>query len=143
MQWRGDFNAGFSTAESTWLPVNPIFVWLNMETQATSEDVHNSHIGVYRDVIRFRKQLSDPGGHVNIEDESSMLVVYTTEFSVLLNFGEAEVHFNLLEILAKREDMSGKVNARSVNGSEHNKVGSLVDLSSMKLMGKEAVLIRI
>ena len=59
MQWSNQFNAGFSESNKTWLPVNPNYPWLNVEQQLNSEDLHNTHIGVYMDTIRTRKAVPD------------------------------------------------------------------------------------
>ena len=142
MQWTAEMNAGFSTSETTWLPVNPNYPWLNVEAQSTDEDPHNTHVGVYKDVMQFRKQIKDLNKSINLNTEQSLLVAFTFDFGLLLNFGEDEVSFDLIEHSGMPWEMIAEVRARSVNGSAENTVGSWVDLSNVKLAGYEAVLIR-
>jgi len=142
MQWSAELSAGFSSSETTWLPVNPNYLWLNVEAQTTDEDPHNTHIGVYKDVMKFRKEIKDLDKTVTLNHDQGLFVAFTFDFGLLLNFGEDEVSFNIMEHSGMPWDMIGEVKARSINGSTENKVGAWVDLSSVKLAGYEAVLIK-
>lgn len=48
-QWSSEQNAGFSTAEKTWLPVRPNYVYKNLEVQKNAE----------RSTYKFYLQLSE------------------------------------------------------------------------------------
>jgi hypothetical protein len=54
---------GFSSSESTWLPVNPNYVELNLEAQKAAE---KSHYKVYKQLIELRKNptIQRGGAHV-------------------------------------------------------------------------------
>ena len=62
IQWSSEKNSGFSTSDSTWLPVNPNYVTLNVEAQNQAEE---SHLKLYKDThgvrsaIKFEK--NEPG----------------------------------------------------------------------------------
>ena len=83
MQWSGiSANAGFSTANETWLPVNPNYVEINVETEKTNNFSHwsifqqlatlksyyyqnpNNNLikvsPVQNNVLAFGKQFNDP-----------------------------------------------------------------------------------
>merc|ERR1719329_860904 len=52
MQWDSSSNAGFSTAANTWLPVNPDYVTLNVNTQ---EEEPASALSVMMGTLSFRR----------------------------------------------------------------------------------------
>ncbi len=54
VQWSSDPNAGFTTAETPWMSVNPNYTWLNMAQQEEDPD---SILNFYRKAIALRKQL--------------------------------------------------------------------------------------
>lgn len=51
MQWSDEKNAGFSTADSTWLPVHPNYEELNLVNQQLAP---SSHYKVYQSLIKLR-----------------------------------------------------------------------------------------
>ena len=55
VQWSGEKNAGFTTADTTWMNVNPNYTWLNTSQQEEDAD---SILQFYRKAISLRKSLS-------------------------------------------------------------------------------------
>jgi len=55
VQWTDESNAGFTTAETPWMNVNPNYTWLNAAQQ---EEDDNSILHFYRKAIALRKSLS-------------------------------------------------------------------------------------
>jgi alpha-glucosidase len=53
MQWSGALNAGFSSAQKTWLPVSPGYVERNVAAESRSPDSLLAH---YKALIRLRRQ---------------------------------------------------------------------------------------
>lgn len=53
MQWNGrDKNAGFSSADKTWLPMNPSWSAVNVEAQANATEL--THLTVYKEAAKLR-----------------------------------------------------------------------------------------
>ena len=147
MQWSNTTNAGFSLASATWLPVNQNYPWLNVEVQENSEDEHNTHLGVYKDVMKVRRLLgTDTTAQTmfyhTIRDT---FIAVTDSLVLILNFADTETIINLEEILFQHDifPFQGIVAARSVDGSDRNKFGTPVILiEDIRIAGLEAVLIK-
>ena len=144
MQWSNQTNAGFSTANQTWLPVNPNYEWLNVEEQEMGEAgrSHNSHLAVYRDVMRVRGHQEEPVYYHTIGDT---FVAISNNILLIMNFADTETTINLEDILFQHDIFSvqGVVAARSVNGTVENQVGTPVVLIGDIRIGRlEAVLIK-
>ncbi|XP_320159.4 maltase A3 isoform X1 [Anopheles gambiae] len=55
-QWDSSKNAGFSTANHTWLPVSPNYTLVNVEKQLV--EYEHSHLHVYRSLVRMKQIVS-------------------------------------------------------------------------------------
>jgi len=55
VQWSGEKNAGFTTADTPWMRVNPNYTWLNTAQQEEDPD---SILNFYRKAVKLRKSLS-------------------------------------------------------------------------------------
>jgi glycosidase len=98
MQWDGTKNAGFSSAEKTWLPVHPNYAEVNVEKQSREED---SLLNTVRAVLKFRKAnpaLQEgsfefleglPGGMLGFERKTEI-----QKLLVMLNFDEKDKDVN-------------------------------------------------
>ena len=78
VQWSSEKNAGFTTADTTWIEVNPNYTHINVAQQETDPD---SVLNFYRKAIKLRKELSCVR-HGNYREHfraSSKLYVYTRE----------------------------------------------------------------
>jgi alpha-glucosidase len=53
MQWDNSPNGGFSTADKTWMGVNPNFQWLNVQNQ--KDDIYSIY-HYYKTMIQIRKE---------------------------------------------------------------------------------------
>jgi len=67
LQWNNESSAGFSDSLSTWLPVNPNYVWLNLADQES--EGHESHLGVYKDVQVLRRSVAREPLGMSTQDE--------------------------------------------------------------------------
>jgi len=52
-QWSSGANAGFSTNSTTWLPINPNYVTVNVETESAAT---TSHLKFYKQLVELRKE---------------------------------------------------------------------------------------
>lgn len=97
MQWDMSRNAGFSSAEKTWLPVHDNYKMVNVEKQS-SED--NSLLNTIRALLEIRQQehaMREGSLHL-IEGLPKNILGYVREFekkrvAVFLNFSERETEF--------------------------------------------------
>ncbi len=91
MQWDASHQAGFSTAEETWLPVAPEYVSNNVQTQEADPD---STLNFYRRVLAYRRASPalHSGRYYSVETNADQQVFvfwrrYNDQASlVLLNF---------------------------------------------------------
>jgi len=107
MQWDGTKNAGFSSAEKTWLPVHPNYVNINVETESKQED---SLLRTIQSLLKIRKQenaLQEGNMHF-LEGLPENIFGYSRSFEgktifVLLNFGSEmkEIQLSASECLLK------------------------------------------
>ena len=51
MQWNNLTNSGFSTGNTTWLPLSPTYPTLNVQAQLAADE---SHLKVYKELVRIR-----------------------------------------------------------------------------------------
>lgn len=54
VQWSGEKNGGFTTADTPWMSLNPTYTWINVESQ---EKKDTSILNFYRKAIALRKKL--------------------------------------------------------------------------------------
>ena len=97
MQWDVSTSAGFSSASSTWLPVNPDYRTVNVAAQA---DDRSSLFSFYRNVIWKRKQSAAlTRGSIEVLRETPRgILAYLREYRderclVVLNFSDSAVNF--------------------------------------------------
>ncbi len=93
MQWDAGANAGFSSAASTWLPVNPDYPVVNVQAETARTD---SLLSTVRELLRLRR--AEPALHSGslmlLDGLPDGLLGYTRrtdsdEIAVFLNFGSS------------------------------------------------------
>ena len=99
VQWSAEKNAGFTTAETPWMKVNPNYTWLNTAQQEEDPD---SILNFYRKAVKLRKSLSCVRHGVYQEHfpASDKLYLYSMDdgkqkILVVCSFSEKEVRFKL------------------------------------------------
>ncbi|XP_063968062.1 alpha-glucosidase-like [Lytechinus pictus] len=153
MQWNMDKNAGFSTAEKTWLPVNDNYkMGVNVESEQKDP---TSVLSLYKALARIRKQR--PAFHTNTMDYG---IVSDDIFSFLRrpNPDESDQPSYLVAIhLGKKTIVIGdyvstiRANGVTINSSEGvveissrmDRNGETVNLEALELTLGEALVVRI
>ncbi|XP_054747119.1 maltase A2-like [Anastrepha obliqua] len=142
MQWDTSKNAGFSTGNSTWLPVNPNYSYLNVQTQ---RGVARSTLNIYKGMTSlkqteaFKAFKEDGGFSYGALKEQVFQVVRTAvgreEYRLLANFGS---QIEYLDGLANKT-----MEYVLLTSYSPHKYGDKVDLSQrIYLMPYEAVILR-
>lgn len=121
MQWTRGRNAGFSTAEKTWLPVPSTAQTRNVETEANDP---NSILNFYKRLIRLRRQspaLTD-GDYQAVGDDPKVFAYrrQTTKQSViaLLNMSGESRAFDLSGANGERKSSVYQLLLSSARGAE-------------------------
>jgi oligo-1,6-glucosidase/alpha-glucosidase len=99
MQWNGTKNAGFSSAEKTWLPVHENHKEINVEAESREKD---SLLNVIRDLLKLRKheKALQEGSLELIENLPAGLLGFARKLGneqiiILLNFNSKEKQFEI------------------------------------------------
>ena len=102
MQWSGsEINAGFSNAEHTWLPVNPNYININVD----SENEHtSSHLNIYKTLIYERRAdlVFDIGGFNGMTGNNILAFYRSVDyfpyvFVTMVNFNSNEASYDFSE----------------------------------------------
>ncbi|CAF0980695.1 unnamed protein product [Brachionus calyciflorus] len=98
-QWTNGKNSGFSSSDKTWLPINPNYKFLNVESQLKE---YRSHLKVFKDLVNLRRSPSFQWGSyktivVNDQIFSFLRRAYGfPPFLVVMNFSNSSTQVNLL-----------------------------------------------
>ncbi|HSL44670.1 MAG TPA: alpha-glucosidase [Anaerolineales bacterium] len=117
MQWNGTRNAGFSSAQKTWLPVHENYETINVEKQMAEPD---SLLNTVRALLKIRNQerCLREGSLEILENLPQGVLGYATMLEgkrvlILLNFDEREMEFqfassNAVFKLSECDEVKGK-----------------------------------
>lgn len=135
IQWNTEKNAGFSTADETWLPVNDNYKTINVETESHDP---KSMLSLYKTLLDLKKThaaLKD-GIYTPLPMPAENVLAYTRETGndkllVLLNFDEQEKQIAL--------EMKGKV----ILDAKLGQTGQEIDLSNFALSANQGYILKI
>lgn len=96
-QWDDSKNAGFSTADKTWLPVADNYTEVNVKVQAATT---NSHLDLFKKLVAIRKNPALKYGEYKSALIGDNVYAYIRKldgevYVIVLNFGTEEVNVNL------------------------------------------------
>ncbi|SDK61355.1 oligo-1,6-glucosidase [Catalinimonas alkaloidigena] len=122
MQWDDSPHGGFSTAEATWIDVNPNYREINVaQAQANPDSVLNH----YKKLIRLRRQHSVLvyGEYEIIDEENEQVYAYLRKDAqecllIMLNFTPKELRFSLPESVQFTKSETLITNYQAVTLSE-------------------------
>ncbi|XP_042871778.1 maltase 1-like [Penaeus japonicus] len=143
MQWSDELNAGFSTANATWLPVNETSV--NVAAQEAAEV---SHLQVFRELAKLRQEITFVRGDLAFplvtEEVIAILRSYqgAPSYLVVINTSASQVIVDLLQETDLPETATAVL--RSVTDtSEDTAPGNEVQLDNLMLVGGEGIVFRL
>ena len=139
-QWDDTTSAGFSTSETTWLPVHENYKTLNLAAQKLAPA---SHYKVFKAMARIKKKLPIfKKGSVEVSVIKNVLGIVrrlegSSPVSLLINMGKEDevVDANSFLIIPK------ELIVYSASVDSKIKIGSKVDTSTMKIPGSASVLL--
>ncbi|CAL1544181.1 unnamed protein product [Lymnaea stagnalis] len=92
MQWTAGYQAGFTTGNHTWLPIQANYTTYNVESEKTDP---KSHLNLYKEYANLRQLSAFKYGDINVnvvtnDNVLSFLRYYGSErYLVAINFGQA------------------------------------------------------
>ncbi|XP_044726881.1 maltase A3-like [Chrysoperla carnea] len=101
LQWDDSKNAGFSTAEKTWLPVSQKYKETNLKKQKAEKE---SHYKVYKDLVKLRQADALINGDFSSHVEGSNVLLILRKlnnsklFLTAINFGDIHEEVDLSKI---------------------------------------------
>ncbi|XP_066995968.2 maltase A1 [Anabrus simplex] len=139
-QWDDSKNAGFSTADTTWLPVNQNYKTLNVEAQLKDP---KSHLNIYKKLAEARKDPVVQNGDLTtlVVDTNVLSFARTLESSVyvvVINLGGNDVSVDLSNKFGINSD-SLDVYVSSSNSALSE--GQRIQLSNIQLEKYAAVVL--
>ncbi|XP_071453870.1 maltase A3-like [Hetaerina americana] len=143
-QWNDEPFAGFTSGNSTWLPVNPNYVKLNVKAQEL-ETV--SHINIYKQLLSVRETPTAQKGDLSIRTIGDHLFAFTRNYPdeegllVLVNLGLEEMNNVNLQTVFDKLPEEATVKITSI----FSKViaGETVDTKDMTLLPNEGLVLGI
>lgn len=97
--WDTTKNAGFTTGDTTWLPVNSDYITMNVKTQS---EAANSHLKIFKKLTKLRKhQVLRKGEYDAQLTSNDNVLIYRRWFGeedlavVILNFGSEAATVNV------------------------------------------------
>ncbi|XP_045034539.1 maltase A3 [Daphnia magna] len=143
MQWDDTFNAGFSTAAETWLPMGENYPTVNVKLQ---KENLVSHLNIYRTMVALRQEASVLYGAYDFPivdaDAFTLTRIRTnsTSYIVVLNVGLEGRRFNLSGVTGIPE--KAKVVVRSVQAtSGETQIGFTINTNDFPVGAQEGLVL--
>ncbi|XP_049886229.1 maltase A1-like [Pectinophora gossypiella] len=140
-QWSADKNAGFSTADKTWLPVAAGYESLNVETQRVQE---RSHLNVYKTLSSLRTYpVFRQGRYESVALNNDVFAFrrwYNGEtYVVVVNLRDMPYSLDLTYF----DNVSGLLEVVVTNIQSFKNTGELLEASGLVIDGSESLVLRV
>uniref|UniRef100_T1GX60 Glycosyl hydrolase family 13 catalytic domain-containing protein n=1 Tax=Megaselia scalaris TaxID=36166 RepID=T1GX60_MEGSC len=137
--WDSTFNAGFSTAPKTWLPVASTYTALNVEAESNANG--NSHLKIYKELIKLRSRKVMKNGDYRYRANNNVFIlkrfISGVEIVVLLgNMGDHNEYINLTEV---DPSIPANLEILIVSMNSEKVVGTTLNTKSVQLKPSEAI----
>jgi len=150
MQWNNELNAGFSSNDKTWLPVNNDYEKNNVKAQL-AHGIETSHIEVVMNIAKLKSEPSIQWGEfVKIDLQSDSVFAFVRQaigfdgYLVVVNYGPDDDVVDLSSNAPTHVPGQGTIVATTLNFDSHVraedfKVGTSVQLDNIHLRKGEGV----
>lgn len=143
MQWNNEKNAGFSSANKTWLPVASNYKKLNVKIQNAAQ---KSHLKLFKRLTTYRKRKILAEGDLNLKTTDSNLVLYKRKVDkvgyvvVVLNFSDKPQSLAAIKQQFPRADSRLQV----VASSKQVKIkdNAWINIVNTKIPGESAIVLQ-
>ncbi|XP_037954865.1 maltase A3-like [Teleopsis dalmanni] len=141
-QWSDEKNAGFSTANKTWLPISDMYKEVNVKRE---RGMSLSHLNVYKRLQELRQEPTLRHGDVLVKAVNNAVLgvkrtllndhTYVTVMNIFDNVVNVDLS-NAFDGLPKQMEYA------IITSKSSARIGNLVNISSLRLLPKEAVVLR-
>ncbi|XP_063838399.1 maltase A1-like [Ostrinia nubilalis] len=140
-QWSADVNAGFSTAQKTWLPVAEGYETLNVEVQRQAE---KSHLTIYKHLSSLRKEaVFRHGRYESVAFNNDVFAFrrwYKGEnYVIIINFRDNPHTINLEYF----ENVTGHMEVVESSILSPKKAGEEIHADHLHVEGYEAIVLKV
>ncbi|XP_037946747.1 maltase A3-like isoform X1 [Teleopsis dalmanni] len=141
-QWSDEKNAGFSTANKTWLPISDMYKEVNVKRE---RGMSLSHLNVYKRLQELRQEPTLRHGDVLVKAVNNAVLgvkrtllndhTYVTVMNIFDNVVNVDLS-NAFDGLPKQMEYA------IITSKSSARIGNLINISSLRLLSKEAVVLR-
>lgn len=141
-QWSSKPNAGFSSNSSTWLPVNPNHVTINVETERAQSI---SYLNVYKKLVELRKSKTLQYGDVSVSSLGDSIVAIKrslpddSTYVMLANVKDEIASGDITNIL----NFNAKLEVKIAGTLSNKKPGDILSAENFTLEPNESVIVEI
>ncbi|XP_005175973.2 maltase A3-like [Musca domestica] len=139
-QWSSADNAGFSNNSATWLPINPNYKTVNVETEKAAS---KSHLNVYKQMSQLRQTKTLQYGGLQYGNVGDNILAVKRSlpnektYILLANVLDKAQKANVVDVIKA----SGSYKTKIANIISTRKAGDVVALDNFDLNGYEAIIV--